>query len=120
MSERKHIKLECQKVFGDNVAFRIVEQTHRDKAFGNDVGTCNHLFVASNGIVLKSYDFPEYCGVLKKGVFLRGLTKGLDNTLLCAPLADFNLIAAAVREYNKFFSGEETPVVTDTGAFFVE
>ena len=116
MSERKHIKLECQKVFGDKVAFRIVEQTHVDRDFSDS----GNQFVASNGIVLKSYESPECRSVLKSGVYLRGLSVSLDNTILCFPLADFDKIAFAVREYNKHFSGEETSVVMDSGTFFVE
>ena len=118
MSERKHIKLECQKVFGDMVAFRIVEQTHIDTAFGDE--DKRNEFIASNGISLKSYESPEFCGAIPNVLFLRGRASGRDNTILFAPSSDFLKIATAVREYNKHFAGEETSVVTDTGTFFVE
>ena len=115
MSERKHIKLECQKVFGDNVAFRIVEQTHRNKAFGSEGNT----YKASNGATLKSYDYPQWVAdFVVLYVWGREITR--DNLIVFASLADFKLIADAIREYNKTFSGEETTVVMDSGTFFVE
>ena len=128
MAERKHLKLECQKVFGELVAVRVVEQTHRNEAFGSSSNnrneafgsSSNKMFVATNGYVLRSDSCPAWDGGVPQTVYLRGYKNGWDNSIFYVPLADFDKIAFAVREYNKTFSGEETTVVTDTGTFFVE
>ena len=93
----RHIELGVVKVEGDNVTFRIVEQTHRCGEFIQQGSPST--FKASNGIGLRSRAFPEWKddGHL---LYCRGRGCGEDDKELNCTAVDFAKISEAVSEYN--------------------
>ena len=82
----------------EHLTAKILEQTHRYKAFGN--GTVNY-FKASNDYHLRSFEFPEVCHG-SKATYLRGSNNDKDDFLLLfTNLDELNLFVDAVNEYNE-------------------
>lgn len=93
---RRHIELGVVKVEGDNVTFKIIEQTHREKEFSQQ--SDHQYFKASNGTELASRAFPEWKG--NYPLSCRGCACGEDDKELTCTAAEFARISEAVNEYN--------------------
>lgn len=93
---RRHIELGVVKVEGDNVTFRIVEQTHRGKNFSQQTDT--DIFKASK-IVLKFKNLPEWGGD-NFTLFCRGFSSDKDNIEIVCTTSEFTKISEAITEYN--------------------
>ena len=97
MSEnQRHIELAVVKVEGDQVTFRIAEQTHRGESF--TFNGC--VFRSSSGYTMVSQDcleFKKYTCTL----FVRGMNSGADNYQITVPMSHFAKIMEAVNEYNE-------------------
>ncbi|WP_288593080.1 hypothetical protein [uncultured Victivallis sp.] len=94
---RRHIELGVVKVEGDNVTFKIIEQTHREKEFSQQ--SDHHHFKASNGAELASGAFPAW----KDGnhlLYCRGRACEEDDKELTCTASEFARISEAVTEYN--------------------
>lgn len=94
---RRHIELGVVKVEGDNVTFKIIEQTHRNEDFCQQ--TELDIFEASNEIVLKSRNIPEWRDD-ESTLFCRGYILGKDSIEIVCTTAKFAKISEAVNEYN--------------------
>lgn len=92
----RHLELGVVKVEGDNVTFKIIEQTHRCGDFSQQSG--HQYFKASNGTELASRAFPEWKG--NYPLSCRGCACGEDDKELTCTAAEFVLISEAVSEYN--------------------
>lgn len=95
MENKRHIELAVVKVEGDQVTFRIAEQTHREHDF-----TANgRKFKSSCGVMLNSLSSPEYnCGCTT--LYVRGYSNCLDDKEITVSLFNFARIMEAVTEYN--------------------
>lgn len=93
----RHIELGVVKVEGDNVTFRIVEQTHRGKNFSQQI--CKNIFKASNGIELGSIGGPAWKDD-KSRLFCRGNICDNDNSEITCTVTEFAKISEAITEYN--------------------
>lgn len=93
----RHIELGVVKVEGDNVTFRIIEQTHRGGEFTQQ-GSLS-TFKASNGIGLRSRAFPEWKDD-DHLLYCRGRDCGEDDKELNCTAVDFAKISEAILEYN--------------------
>lgn len=99
MSEKKrHLELAVVKVDGDQVTFRIADQTHRGKDFTPN----GEKFKSSCGYFLIVDTYPgfrdDYTG---KILFVRGYDSGEDDNKITVPLHHFAKIMQAVTEYNE-------------------
>lgn len=96
MEEKKrHIELAVVKVDGDQVTFRIAEQTHRY----HDFTTAGPRFKSRAGYLLISESCPdEYAGLDR--LFVRGWIRLKDDTEVTASFDTFAQIMQAVTEYN--------------------
>lgn len=92
---KKTLKLYVVSQNKMRVTFQIIEQSHRRDEFG--VG--GSRFNASNGVILHSFSSP--C-LGKDEFYVRGSNKRSDQQLMVAYWDSWELIAAAVDEYNKF------------------
>lgn len=93
----RHLELGVVKVEGDNVTFKIIEQTRRGREFTQQ-GSLS-IFKASNGLGLGSRCRPEW----KDGnpiLYCRGRACEQDNREITATTAEFAKISEAVTEYN--------------------
>lgn len=97
MSEKKrHLELAVVKVEGDQVTFRIAEQTHREYEFCENGET----FKSSCGVILNSQSSPDLnrdCTIL----FVRGIAPCMDDKEITVSLFNFARIMEAVTEYNE-------------------
>lgn len=93
----RHIELGVVKVEGNNVTFKIIEQTHRNEDFCQQ--TELDIFKASNEIVLKSRNTPGWRGN-SSTLFCRGYMLGKDSIEIVCTTAEFAKISEAVNEYN--------------------
>ena len=95
MENKRHIELAVVKVEGDQVTFRIAEQTHREHNF-----TANgRKFKSSCGVLLNSLSSPEYnCGCTT--LYVRGYATCMDDQEITVSLFNFARIMEAVTEYN--------------------
>ena len=96
MEEKKrHIELAVVKVEGDQVTFRIAEQTHREHDFTSN----GRKFKSSCGVMLNSLSSPEYnCGCTT--LYVRGDATCMDDQEITVSLFNFARIMEAVTEYN--------------------
>ena len=95
---KRHIELGVVKVEGDNVTFRIVEQTHRRGEFSQQANTDE--FKACNGIGLMSYSVPQWLSSAS-ALYCRGEGKEQDNNRLTCTADEFARICEAVADYNE-------------------
>ena len=95
---KRHLELAVEKVDGDQVTFRIVEQTHRGKDFTPN----GEKFKSSCGYFLIVDTYPgfrdDYTG---KILFVRGYDSAEDDTKTTVPLLHFAKIMESVNEYNE-------------------
>lgn len=94
---KRHIELGVVKVEGDNVTFRIVEQTHRFDEFCRQDNSS--VFKSANGFELKSYAKPEWRSV-DSTLYCRGNRNDRDNIELTCTAVEFSRIYEAISEYN--------------------
>ena len=94
---RRHIELGVVKVEGDNVTFKIIEQTHWEKEFSQQ--SDHHHFKASNGLGLGSRVFPGWKDD-NHLLYCRGRACEKDDKELNCTVVDFAKISEAVTEYN--------------------
>ena len=97
MEEKKrHLELAVVKVEGDQVTFRIAEQTHREQ----DLTSNGRKFKSSCGVILNSLSSPEYnCGCTT--LYVRGYATCMDDQEITVSLFNFARIMEAVNEYNE-------------------
>lgn len=96
-SPKRHIELAVVKVEGDNVTFRIVEQTHRCDEFSRQDNSS--VFKSANGFQLKSCADPEWAGKTS-ALLCRGFERNNDNFEIVCSAIEFVRICEAVAEYN--------------------
>ena len=96
-SPKRHIELAVVKVEGDNVTFRIVEQTHRFDEFCRQDNSS--VFKSANEFELKSYAKPEWRSV-DSTLYCRGNRNDRDNIELTCTAVEFSRICEAISEYN--------------------
>ena len=96
MEEKRHLELAVVKVEGDQVTFRIAEQTHRGESF--TFNGC--VFRSSSGYTMVSQDCPEFKKYTCK-LFVRGMNSGADNYQITVSMSHFAKIMEAVNEYNE-------------------
>lgn len=94
---RRHIELGVVKVEGDNVTFKIIEQTHRGGEF-TQRGPLG-IFKASNGLGLASRRHPEWKDD-NHLLYCRGRACEKDDKELTCTASEFAKISEAVTEYN--------------------
>ena len=94
---KRHIELGVVKVEGDNVTFRIVEQTHRRGEFSQQANTDE--FKACNGIGLMSYSVPQWLSSAS-ALYCRGEDKEQDMYEITCTADAFARICEAISEYN--------------------
>ena len=95
-NQKRHLELAVVKVEGDQVTFRIAEQTHRGESF--TFNGC--VFRSSSGYTMVSQDYPEFKKYTCK-LFVRGMNSGADNYQITVFLSHFAKIMEAVNEYNE-------------------
>lgn len=96
MEEKKrHIELAVVKVEGDQVTFRIAEQTHREDEFCET----GDFFKAKNGIEIYSFCNPIVGG--KYILYVRGSSSIGDFDELTTTIHQFARIMEAITEYNE-------------------
>lgn len=95
---KRHIELAVVKVEGDQVTFRIAEQTHRGKDFTPN----GEKFKSSCGYFLIVDTYPgfrdDYTG---KILFVRGYGSAEDDSKITVSLHNFAGIMQAINEYNE-------------------
>lgn len=96
-NKKRHLELAVVKVEGDQVTFRIAEQTHRGIEFSKNAPY--HHFCGSNGIVLFSFDHPCY-DPERNDIYLRGRCCSCDDEQMTVSVDKFARIMEAVAEYN--------------------
>lgn len=95
---KRHIELAVVKVEGDEVTFKIVEQTHRCGEFSQQVNSDE--FKSSNGLCLLSHSVPEWLPYAS-ALYCRGKGKAQDLCeITCCTTIEFAKICEAVAEYN--------------------
>ena len=94
---KRHIELGVVKVEGDNVTFRIVEQTHRRGEFSQQANTDE--FKACNGIGLLSRSVPQWWSSASE-LYCRGENKEQDMCEITCTAGEFSRICEAISEYN--------------------
>lgn len=95
MEKKRHIELAVVKVDGDQVTFRIAEQTNREYEFCEDGDT----FKSRCGVRLISQSSPDLsrgCTIL----YVKGYATRMDERELTVSLFNFARIMEAVTEYN--------------------
>ena len=102
---KRHLELAVVKVDGDQVTFRIAEQTHRC----GDFTLKGPKFKSRSGYRLESESCPG-APVHVSCLFVRGWLSRRDDAEVTAPLETFARILEAVNEYNETNgNGYETP-----------
>lgn len=97
---KRHIELGVVKVEGDNVTFRIVEQTHRLGKFSQQANTDE--FKACNGIGLLSRSVPQWWSSASASeLYCRGENKEQDMYEITCTAGEFARICEAVADYNE-------------------
>lgn len=105
--------------FSNMVSFTIREQTHRNENFVSmeyasrrgkidSRGPIRNIFLASNGIEIRSYGCPEWKSD-SDTLFVRGRKHEYDAMKCNARRDEIRRIVEAVREYNREF-GEDVPM----------
>lgn len=113
---RRHIELGVVKVEGDKVTFKIIAQTHRNEDFCQQ--TELDIFEASNKIVLKSRNTPEWRDD-ESTLFCRGYILSKDNIEIVCTTSEFSRISEAINEYNiTDGKGYEKPWPCDGDRYF--
>lgn len=92
----RHLELGVVKVEGDNVTFRIVEQTHRLNKFSQQ----GKVFRAFNGFSIGSSAYPAWGIDASDMLWVRGDESDKDNTELHCSVAKFAIVYEAITEYN--------------------
>lgn len=95
-NQKRHLELAVVKVEGDQVTFRIAEQTHREDEFCEN----GEKFKSSCGVILNSQSSPDInrgCTIL----FVRGIASCMDDKEITVSLFNFARIMEAVTEYNE-------------------
>lgn len=95
---KRHLELAVVMVEGDEVTFRIVEQTHRNGEFSQQANPVE--FKACNGIGLMSYSVPQWLSPAS-ALYCRGENKGQDNIELTCTAIEFTKNCEAVADYNE-------------------
>ena len=95
MEKKRHIELAVVKVEGDQVTFRIADQTHREDEFCET----GDFFKAKNGIEIYSLCNPIVGG--KYILYVRGSSSIGDFDELTTTIHQFARIMEAVTEYNE-------------------
>lgn len=94
-NQKRHLEVAVVKVEGDQVTFRIAEQTHREDDF-----TANgRKFKSSCGVMLNSLSSPEYSGCTT--LYVRGYAACMDDKEITVSLHNFAGIMQAISEYNE-------------------
>lgn len=98
MEKKRHLELAVVKVEGDQVTFRIAEQTHRGKNFTQN----GEKFKSSCGYFLIADTYPgfrdDYTG---KILFVRGWDSSENDNKITVSLFHFARIMEAIAEYNE-------------------
>lgn len=94
--KKRYIELIVIEVDNNFIYFKIGKQTHR----AIDFSSTGKSFEASNGVLFKSYFFPEY-DPTDNILFVKGMDELEDDRILRCNYAQFHLICEAVTEYNK-------------------
>lgn len=99
MNENKrHLELAVVKVDGDQVTFRVAEQTHRGESFTPNgekfKSICGYFLITDTYPVFRD----DYTG---KILFVRGWDSVEDDNKITVPLHHFAKIMQAVTEYNE-------------------
>ena len=99
----KTLILRYLEIIGNNVFFKIEEQSHREYEFGNT--ELGDTFIASNGIKFISMSYPDlYFYEDNEIVFCcHGSNETEDDRRLSAPLVLWGKVKIAVKEYNEFY-----------------
>ena len=115
---KRHIELGVVKVEGDNVTFRIVEQTHRRGEFSQQANTDE--FKACNGIGLLSRSVPQWWSFASASeLYCRGENKEQDMCEITCTAGEFSRICEAISEYNSTDGrGYEKPWPQVEGKYF--
>ena len=92
----RHLELGVVKAEGDNVTFRIVEQTHRLNKFSQQ----GKVFRAFNGFSIGSSAYPAWGAAVSDMLWVRGDESDKDNTELHCSVAKFVIVCEAIAEYN--------------------
>lgn len=94
--EKRYIELIVIEADNNFIYFKIGKQTHR----AIDFSSTGKSFKASNGVLFKSYFFPEY-DPTDNILFVKGMDELKDNRILRCNRSDFYLICEAITEYNR-------------------
>lgn len=97
-SPKRHIELGVVKVEGDNVTFRIIEQTHWCDTFSRQANTDE--FKAANGLQLRSAVNPQWFSPAS-ALYCRGADKEKDMREITCTAGEFARICEAVADYNE-------------------
>lgn len=99
----KYIILEVVKVSEEYIYFKIKDQSHRGREFGEN----GRLFNYGN-ISLRSSNVPELTTPTSRVLYVRGNLVGGDNDILKAEINTFNELCDAIKAYNTIngYSGE--------------
>ena len=95
---KRHLELAVVEVEGDQVTFRIAEQTHRGIEFS--AKPPYRRFCGSNGIVLFSFDHPFY-DPERNDIYLRGRCSSCDDEYMTVSVDKFARIMETINEYNE-------------------
>lgn len=100
----KRVEIKVEGSIGDTRVVYITSQTHRNNEFGRKEieWPTGFVFTASNGIRLMSCLSPHYCAE-SKILWVHGKNKAMDHRRFVVPKTDFELLQAAIAEYNKTF-----------------
>lgn len=95
---KRHLELAVVKVKGDQVTFRIAEQTHRGKDFAQNgekfKSSCGYFLIVDTDPGFRD----DYTG---KILFVRGYDSAEDDNKITVSLQNFAGIMQAVTEYNQ-------------------
>ena len=100
--EKRYIELIVIETDNNFIYFKIGKQTHRVI----DFSSTGKSFKASNGVLFKSYFFPEY-DPTDNILFVKGMDELEDDRILRCNRSDFYLICEAITEYNKTEATED-------------
>lgn len=96
MEKKRHLELAVVKVEGDQVTFRIAEQTHRGDEFCEN----GEKFKSRCGVILNSQSSPDL-NRDRTILFVRGIDSCMDDKEMTVSLFNFARIMEAVTEYNE-------------------
>jgi hypothetical protein len=100
---KKHIKVQAVVVVNLNkVLFRTLEQTHIGNDFASYTNRDPRKFQASNGIILASNVRPARDEREANVVWLQGSSAAKRGAAIACTSAEWEKIAAAIKEYNEF------------------